>query len=206
MFPWLVACMLGLRMVSINWNSGLRIGDSGLRTRTAGCQRGSKCRKVVITYRISICPNNSRHIQLIAIWNEYVTIAVNRNLSNCEIARKKVFRGFNGIRTRGLCVSAAVLYQPELWRPIHWEPANLLSSSTRERNETQNEMMWTAGIQMKWISDHRSESQFKQLRNIAIHCDGHIFISFVFPQFISFHSVIAIYSPKLRHLYPNRNK
>ena len=24
--------------------------------------------------------------------------------------------------------------------------------------------MWTAGIQMKWICDHRSESQFKQLR------------------------------------------
>ena len=27
-----------------------------------------------------------------------------------------------------------------------------------------NEMMWTAGIQMKWVRDHRSESQFKQLR------------------------------------------
>ena len=90
--------------------------------------------------------------------NEYVTIAVNRNLSNCEKARKKGFRGFDGIQTRGLCVSAAVLYQPELWRPIHWRPANLLSSSTRERNETQNEMMWTAGIQMKWVCDHRSES------------------------------------------------
>ena len=24
--------------------------------------------------------------------------------------------------------------------------------------------MWTAGIQMKWVCDHRSESQFKQLR------------------------------------------
>ena len=97
-------------------------------------------------------------------WNEYVTIAVNRNLSNCEKARKKGFRGFNGIRTRGLCVSAAVLYQPELWRPICWKPANLLSSSPRERNETLNEMKWTAGIQMKWVCDHRSESQFKQLR------------------------------------------
>ena len=98
-------------------------------------------------------------------WNEYVTIAVNRNLSNCEKARKqrKGFRGFNGIRTRGLCVSAAVLYQPELWRPIHWRPANSLSSSTRERNESQNEMMWSAGIQMKWVCDHRS--------------DGHILIS-----------------------------
>ena len=83
-------------------------------------------------------------------WNEYVTIAVNRNLSNCEIARKKDFRGFNGIRTRGLCVSAAVLYQPELWRPIYWRPANLLSSSTRERNETQNEMMWTAASSI-WV-------------------------------------------------------
>ena len=72
-------------------------------------------------------------------WNGYVTIAVNRNLSNCEKARKKGFRAFNGIRTRGLCVSAAVLYQPELWRPICWRPANLLSSSTHERNETLNE-------------------------------------------------------------------
>ena len=94
-----------------------------------------------------------------------MTIAVNSNPSNCEIARKKVFRGFNGIGTRGLCVSAAVPHQPEPWRPIHWEPANPLSSSTRERNETQNEMMWTAVIQMKWICDHRSESQSKQLRN-----------------------------------------
>ena len=30
-------------------------------------------------------------------WNEYVTIAVNRNLSICEITRKNVFRGFNGM-------------------------------------------------------------------------------------------------------------
>ena len=28
-----------------------------------------------------------------------------------EIAWKKVFWGFNGIRTRGLCIHAAVLYQ-----------------------------------------------------------------------------------------------
>ena len=89
-------------------------------------------------------------------------------LSNCEIARKKVFRDFNGIRTRGLCVSAAVLYQPELWRPIHWEPANLLSSSTRERNETQNEMMWTAGIQMKW----NPEKLFFGLFRNCLNCDS----------------------------------
>ena len=60
-------------------------------------------------------------------WNEYVTIAVNRNLSNCENSPKKsFFRGFNGIRNRGLCVSAAVLSQLSYedpytggW-PIYW--------------------------------------------------------------------------------------
>ena len=126
-------------------------------------------------------------------WNEYVIIAVNRNLSNCEKARKKGFRGFNGIRTRGLCVSAAVLYQPELWRPIHWRPANLLSSSTRERNETQNEMMWTAEIQMKWVRDHSSESQFKQLRKSPKKRISGLQRVFVFPQFTSFHSVFHFF-------------
>ena len=59
-------------------------------------------------------------------WNKYVTIAVDRNLSNCEKARKKGFQGFNGIRTRGLCISAAVLSQLSYedpytggW-PIYW--------------------------------------------------------------------------------------
>ena len=35
----------------------------------------------------------------------------NCNLSNCKVARKKDFGGFNGIPTHGLCVRAAVLYQ-----------------------------------------------------------------------------------------------
>ena len=78
---------------------------------------------------------------------------------------KKVFRGFNGIRTRGLCGRAAVLYHLSYEDPYSGKQSNLLSSSTRERNETQNEMMWTAGIQMKWICDHRSELQSKQLQN-----------------------------------------
>ena len=55
-------------------------------------------------------------------------MAVDRNLSNCEIARKKkknVFWGFNGIRTRDLSVRA-VLYQLSYedpytgGRPIYW--------------------------------------------------------------------------------------
>ena len=32
-------------------------------------------------------------------------------------------------------------------------------------------------------------SGFFAIAQIAIHCDGHIFISFVFPQFTSFHTV-----------------
>ena len=52
-----------------------------------------------------------------------MTIAVNRNLSNCEVARKKVFRASTG-----------------------FEP-------------------------------------------VGFNCDGQIFISFVFPQFTSFHSM-----------------
>ena len=36
--------------------------------------------------------------------------------------------------------------------------------NTKWHYSTLNEMMWTAGIQMKWVCDHRSESQFKQLQ------------------------------------------
>ena len=67
-------------------------------------------------------------------WNEYVTTAVNRNLSNCEIARKKVFRGFNGIWTRGLCVSAAVLSQLSYEDPYTggwWESTAVLTQRPR---------------------------------------------------------------------------
>ena len=51
---------------------------------------------------------------------------LNRNLGNCEVARKKGFWDFNGIGTRGLCVRAAVLYQLSYEgpytgsRPIYW--------------------------------------------------------------------------------------
>ena len=63
----------------------------------------------------------------VCLWNEYVTIAVNRNLSNCENSPKKRF-------------------------------------SWKEWNTEWND-----------VND--------------VMCDGHILISFVFPQFTSFHSV-----------------
>ena len=46
-----------------------------------------------------------------ALWNEYVTFAVESQFKQLRSTPKKVFRGFNAIRTRGLCVRAAVLYR-----------------------------------------------------------------------------------------------
>ena len=61
------------------------------------------------------------------LWNEYVTIAVESQFKQLRSSPpKKVFRGFNKIRTRGLCVRAAVLYQLSYEdpytesRPIYW--------------------------------------------------------------------------------------
>ena len=74
---------------------------------------------------------------------------------------------------------AVVLYQLSSEDScIQGEQAKLLNLSTRERNETRNEMISTAGIQMK-------------INKLGFNYDGHIFefVSFVFPQFISFHSV-----------------
>ena len=64
-----------------------------------------------------------------------------------KIARKKDFQGFNGIRTRGLCVSAAVLSQLSYEDPYTggWQIYWVHQLLTRERNETLNGMMWTAG-------------------------------------------------------------
>ena len=60
-----------------------------------------------------------------------MTIGVNCNLSNCENSpkEKKDFRGLNGIRTRGLCVGAAVLSQLSYEDPYTggW-PINKLAS------------------------------------------------------------------------------
>ena len=57
--------------------------------------------------------------------------------------KKKGFRGFNGIRTRGLCVSAAVLYQPELWRPIHWRPASFCVSFLSRVDDNCDSLRWS---------------------------------------------------------------
>ena len=72
-------------------------------------------------------------------WKEYVTIAVNHNLSNCKNSPKKDFRGFNGIWTCGLWVSAAVLSQLSYedpytggW-PVYWVFFRLFSQLLKLR-------------------------------------------------------------------------
>ena len=62
---------------------------------------------------------------LLCLWNEYVTIAVNRNLSNCENSPKKKKNSPSGLQRdsnpwplRSRCSALPA----ELWRPIHWRP------------------------------------------------------------------------------------
>ena len=79
------------------------------------------------------------------LWNEYVTIAVEWHLKQLRSSLKKSFLGLQrDSKPWPLCSRCSAL-PAELWRPIHWRQTNLLSSSTHERNETQNEMMWVCG-------------------------------------------------------------
>ena len=72
---------------------------------------------------------------------------------------------FNEILTRGLYVSAIVLYQLSYeeqhtgGRPIYWV------YQPHGRNETQNEIMWTAGMQMKLICPSQL---IRNLRNCVV--------------------------------------
>ena len=61
--------------------------------------------------------------------NEDMIVAVVIAIQAIATKPATQFWDFNVIRTHGLCVSASVLYPTELWRFIHWEQANLLSSS-----------------------------------------------------------------------------
>ena len=94
-------------------------------------------------------------------WNEGVIIALVIAIKTIAVKPEKCFRGFNGIRTHGLCVSAAVVHQMSYEdlsvesRPICW------IHRTRERNETYeyyvngghtNEMKCTAALtQGPWV-------------------------------------------------------
>lgn len=88
----------------------------------------------------------------------------NRNLINCKLSPNKKKngrgRGFNGTRTRGLCIRASVLCQlsyEDSYRPIYW--VYLI----HERNETWNETMWNAEIQTYKISLFNSQLHYSWL-------------------------------------------
>ena len=74
---------------------------------------------------------NCRHTNEMKMWSSHLWLRFKQSQSKPE----KCFRGFNGIRTHGLCVSATVLHQlsyedPYIGsRPIYW------IHRTRERNE-----------------------------------------------------------------------
>ena len=75
---------------------------------------------------------NCRHTNEVKMWSSQLWLQFKQS----QIKPKKCFQGFNGIRARGLCVSAAVLHQRSYEdpyvgsRPIYW------FYCTRERNET----------------------------------------------------------------------
>ena len=84
---------------------------------------------------------------------------------NMSIIPHKVFRGFNGIRTRGFCVRAAVLYQLSYEDPytrrrlIYWVHQPVKGMKHR--------MKWCGPREYKWNEcvTIAVESQFKQLRS-----------------------------------------
>ena len=90
-------------------------------------------------------------------WNEYMTITVESQFKQLQNSPKKSFSGLQQDSNPWPLRSHCSALPAELWSPIHWGQAILLSSSTMiERNEAQNEMMSSAGIQMKWRCHHCS--------------------------------------------------
>ena len=111
-------------------------------------------------YRVHLNPWQEYSIKM--MWTAEIQMkwrfdhrSYNRNLSNCKFKPEKKFLGFNGIRTHGLCVSAAVLYQLSYEDPyIGSRPIYRVHLNPWQ--EYSIKMMWTAEIQMKWRFDHRS--------------------------------------------------
>ena len=100
-------------------------------------------------------------------WNEYVTVAVNRNLSNCEKARKKDFRASTGFETvasaLALQCSTSLSYEDPYTggRPIYWVHQPVKGIKHRMKWCELREYKWneyvTIAVNRKWVCDHRSE-------------------------------------------------
>ena len=102
---------------------------------------------------------------------------LNRNLSKCEVARKKLFRGFNGIRTCGLCVRAAVLCQLSYEDPT-LEAGRFIEfiNPWKEWNTKWN-MMWTVTCwnhDIFFCSTGSSNLNMYDIQNGMLHCSPFI--------------------------------
>ena len=96
------------------------------------------------------------------MWSSQLWLRFKQSQSKPE----KCFLGFNGIRTQGLCVSAAVLHQLSYEDPYVWSTPICRIHRTRERNETYeyyvscghtNEMkMWSSQLGL-WFKQSQSK-------------------------------------------------
>ena len=120
-------------------------------------------------------------------WNADMTITVESRFKQyCQMARKKVFQGFNGSQTRGLCVCAAVLYQlndedpytgsrPIYWDINPWKEWNTEWNDVICRNTNEVKiwpLQWSARIhwcdlqEYKWSEDMTIAAIYGQHQNL----------------------------------------
>ena len=92
------------------------------------------------------------------VWNQYLLVSIYFKTGLCVTELLKIVQ-YSLVLIFMLTIMH-VVKQEKLSSPIML----ILNMFKVKDTQTQNEMMWTAGIQMKWVCDHRSESQFKQLR------------------------------------------
>ena len=108
-----------LTILELNWNQ--RLGHKKTKL--------SICHHMLMSYQYYV---NCGHTNEVKMWSLQLWLRFQQS----QIKPEKCFRGFNGIRTSGVCVSDVVLRQlnyedPYVGsRPIYWV------HRTRERNET----------------------------------------------------------------------
>ena len=95
---------------------------------------------------------NCRNTDEIKMWSSQLQL----KFKQLQILARKRFQGFRGIRTFGLWVCAAVLYQLS-YRPTYWKQTKLKAhlNPWQEWN-IEWKWYWTAARQMKWRCDHSS--------------------------------------------------
>ena len=103
---------------------------------------------------------NSHAFSLALIRSQRVWTLVN---THPRLASNSYALSLTLMRTRSNSLNSRQI-SPSFGLRLSCNLADSHALSNSLNSEWQNEMMWTAGIQMKWICDHRSESQFKQLR------------------------------------------